>query len=351
MTIRYTLGELAQKVNGTVLGDAHLAISGVASLHGAHAGDISFIEGGVYKSAVASSAASAYILREQDIGLTDKDRLVVDQPRVAFAQLLAVFHPPPKHAIGIAANVIIGTDVVISPTCRLADGVVIGNRVQIADDVVIQAGCVIEDDVSIGRGTQLDAHVIVQSGCVIGEQCHLHAGVVIGSDGFGYTESKVDATWDKMRHIGGVTIGNAVDIGANSTIDRGLLDDTVIEQGVKIDNLVHIAHNCVIGANTVIAACAGIAGSAKIGRGCKIGGAAMIAGHLSIADRVIISPGTLISRSISVADRYTGLAPFQRHTDWLKSSATLRRINNLKDRIEQLEQLLSQFTSSKGHKP
>jgi UDP-3-O-[3-hydroxymyristoyl] glucosamine N-acyltransferase len=180
--------------------------------------------------------------------------------------------------------------------------------------------------------------VVIYHGCVIGAHCHLFAGVVIGADGFGYAED--DGRWVKIPQVGRVVLHDYVDIGANTTIDRGALDDTVIEEGVKLDNLIQIGHNCRIGAHTVIAGCVGIAGSARIGRQCKIGGAAMILGHLQIADGVTISPGSMITRTITQPGTYTALMPFQAHEDWLRTAASLRHIGDYAERIRQLEKAM-----------
>jgi UDP-3-O-[3-hydroxymyristoyl] glucosamine N-acyltransferase len=215
----------------------------------------------------------------------------------------------------------------------------IGDRVRLGRNVRIGAGCVIEDDVTIGAHTVLEPRVVVKHGTVIGSHCHLFSGCVIGNDGFGYAEEL--GQWVKIPQIGRVVIGDHVDIGANTTVDRGALDDTVIEDGVKLDNLIQVAHNVRIGAHTVIAGCVGIAGSAVIGAHCKIGGAAMILGHLHIVDGVTISPGSMIMRSIQQAGTYTALMPFQKHEDWLRTAANIRHLEQHNLKLKQLEQAIS----------
>jgi len=182
----------------------------------------------------------------------------------------------------------------------------------------------IATDSVIGKASVIHPHVVIKANTVIGKNCTLYAGCVIGSDGFGY--AKDDNKWIAIPQTGRVILGDNVDIGSNSTIDRGTLDDTIISSGVKIDNLVQIGHNCMIGENTIIAGCVGIAGSAKIGKNCAIGGAAMILGHLSITDNVTISPGSMITRSIKTSGTYTALMPFQDHEAWLKTAAKIRRL-------------------------
>ena len=188
----------------------------------------------------------------------------------------------------------------------------------------MHAGVIIESDNIIGSHSTIHPNVVIKTNTIIGKNCTLYAGAVIGSDGFGY--AKDNDKWLAIPQIGKVVLGDNVDIGSNSTIDRGALDDTIISSGVKIDNLVQIGHNCIIGENTIIAGCVGIAGSAKIGKNCAIGGAAMILGHLSITDNVTISPGSMITRSIKNSGTYTALMPFQDHEAWLKTAAKIRRL-------------------------
>jgi UDP-3-O-[3-hydroxymyristoyl] glucosamine N-acyltransferase len=214
----------------------------------------------------------------------------------------------------------------------------------LGENVVIGSGCVIENNVTISDNSRLEPNVTIKHHSVIGRNCHIFPGAVIGSDGFGYAQES--GTWLKIPQVGRVVLHDNVDVGANSTIDRGALDDTIIEQGVKIDNLIQIGHNCVIGAHTVIAGCTGIAGSAKIGKYCKIGGAAMILGHLEITDHVTISPGSMITRSLLVADTYTALMPFQSHKKWLNTAAKIRHLELLSDKIKSLEKDIALLKSS-----
>jgi UDP-3-O-[3-hydroxymyristoyl] glucosamine N-acyltransferase len=231
----------------------------------------------------------------------------------------------------------------IPASCSVAPLVVIGENVVLGEHVIIGAGCVIENNVTIADNTHLEPHVVIKHDCEIGPNCHLFSGAVIGSDGFGYAEES--GVWLKIPQVGRVVIHANVDIGANTTIDRGALDDTIIEEGVKLDNLIQIGHNCIIGAHTVIAGATGIAGSAKIGRHCKIGGAAMILGHLTIADHVTISPGSMITRSLAKADTYTALMPFQTHKAWLNTAAKIRHLDSLSAQIKNLEKELALLKS------
>ncbi|HET6827439.1 MAG TPA: UDP-3-O-(3-hydroxymyristoyl)glucosamine N-acyltransferase, partial [Ramlibacter sp.] len=212
---------------------------------------------------------------------------------------------------------------------------VIDPDAQIGPDVRIGPHCVVERGAKIGAGTVLKSRVTVAGDCTIGERCVLHPGVVIGADGFGFAPHQ--GTWEKIEQLGAVRIGNDVEIGANTCIDRGALGDTVIEEGVKLDNLIQIAHNCRIGRHTAIAACTGIAGSTTIGAHCTIGGAAMIVGHITIADHVFISAGTFVSRNVPQPGHYTGIFPMDDNASWEKNAATLRQLYQLRERVKALE--------------
>jgi len=234
----------------------------------------------------------------------------------------------------------------LASSASIAAFVSIGKNAHIGEHCVIHAGCAIGDDVTLGAGSLLYPRVVIYYNCVIGERVILHAGVVIGADGFGIALE--DERWLKIPQIGRVVIGNDVEIGANTTVDRGALDDTVIEEGVKLDNQIQVAHNVRIGAHTAIAGCVGIAGSAVIGSYCKIGGAASILGHLQIADHVDISAGTLITKSIKKPGAYTGVYPFAAHEHWLKNSARLRHLDELADKLHHMEKEIEQLKGKKS---
>ena len=220
-------------------------------------------------------------------------------------------------------------------TCSIGARAVIGHDAVLGEHVVVEPGCIVGDGVAIGDHTHLQPNVVIYRHCIVGRHCTLFAGAVIGADGFGYAEE--EGRWLKIPQVGRVVIEDHVDIGANTTIDRGALDDTVVEEGAKLDNLIQIGHNCRIGAHSVIAGCVGIAGSAQIGKHCRIGGAAMILGHLSIADGVTISPGSMITRSIAKTGTYTALMPFQAHEEWLRTAASLRHLDGMTQRLKALE--------------
>lgn len=340
----YSLTEVTKALGGRVIGDGSTRIARVASLTNAQPGDISFVHDAKYQKALVSCKASAFILRENDAELTNLPRIIVNNPYAYFAKVSAFLNPPAQAPIGIAPSAVIDASASIPTTCSIAPLCVIGANVILGENVIIGSGCIIENDVSIAENTRLEAHVTIKHHCHIGRNCHFFSGVVIGSDGFGYAQET--GIWLKIPQVGRVVIADNVDVGANTTIDRGALDDTIIGEGVKLDNLIQIGHNCVIGAHTVIAGCTGIAGSAKIGRNCKIGGAAMILGHLEITDNVTISPGSMITRSLLVADTYTALMPFQAHKAWLNTAAKIRHLDMMTDKIKNLEKELALLKSS-----
>ena len=302
----FTLGEIASRLGGRVAGDSRTLIHQVGSLERAAAGQISFLSNSKHAASLSATRAAAVILAPENEALTALPRLVCDAPYAYFAKVSQLFNATVLQETGVHPSAI------VAKTAKLGKNVSIG------------AGCVIGDDVTIGDDTCLYPRVVIYPRCSLGKRVILHAGVVIGADGFGIAPE--EGRWVKIPQIGGVRIGDDVEIGANTTVDRGALDDTVIEEGAKLDNQIQVGHNVRIGAHTAIAACTGIAGSADIGRHCTIGGAAMIHGHIKIADHVHVSAGTLISRSLPKPGTYTGIYPFDEHEAWKRSAVQLRRL-------------------------
>ena len=319
-----TSGDLVKKLGGELIGDSNILINSVASLESAHQNSISFFNNARYLDLLRTTKAAVVIVNRESLSFRTGVSIVIDNPYLYFAKVSQLLNPSKslKKEVHKSAT--------IHPSCKLGKDLYIGPNVvidenfSIDDGVVIHAGSMIEADSVIGKASVIHPHVVIKANTVIGKNCTLYAGCVIGSDGFGY--AKDDSKWLAIPQIGRVILGDNVDIGSNSTIDRGALDDTIISSGVKIDNLVQIGHNCMIGENTIIAGCVGIAGSAKVGKNCAIGGAAMILGHLSITDNVTISPGSMITRSIKTPGTYTALMPFQDHEAWLKTAAKIRRL-------------------------
>ena len=319
-----TSGDLVKKLGGELIGDSNILINSVASLESAHKNSISFFNNPRYSDLLRTTKAAVVIINRESLSFRSGVSIVIDNPYLYFAKVSQLLNPSKSLKKEVHKSAI------IHPSCKLGldiyigPNVVIDENVSIDDGVVIHAGSMIEADSVIGKASVIHPHVVIKANTIIGKNCTLYAGCVIGSDGFGY--AKDDNKWLAIPQTGRVILGDNVDIGSNSTIDRGALDDTIISSGVKIDNLVQIGHNCMIGENTIIAGCVGIAGSAKIGKNCAIGGAAMILGHLSITDNVTISPGSMITRSIKTSGTYTALMPFQDHEAWLKTAAKIRRL-------------------------
>ena len=302
----FTLGEIVSRLGGRVVGDAGLLIRQVGSLEHAAAGQIAFLSDSKHAVSLAATRAAAVIVAAENEKLTKLPRIVCDAPYAYFAKVSQLFNATVVQAAGVHPSA------------------VVANSAKLGKNVSIGPGCVIGDGVTIGDDTCLYPRVVIYPGCSLGKRVILHSGVVIGADGFGI--AREEGRWVKIPRIGAVRIGDDVEIGANTTVDRGALDDTVIEEGAKLDNQIQVGHNVRIGAHTAIAACTGIAGSADIGRHCTIGGAAMIHGHIKIADHVHVSAGTLISRSLAKPGTYTGIYPFDEHEAWKRGAARLRRL-------------------------
>jgi UDP-3-O-[3-hydroxymyristoyl] glucosamine N-acyltransferase len=336
MTVSYRLSEIAAQLGGRVLGDSEVRISQIASLEAAQPDQISFLTNSKYRAQLTGTRAGAVILAEEDADSTGLPRIISDNPYAYFARVSALLNPLPEARPGIHPSAVIGAGAKIAATASIAATAVIGEGATIGDHSVIGEGCCIGANVVIGCRARLYPRVVVYHGCVIGDDLIAHSGVVIGADGFGIAMDH--GRWIKIPQIGRVVIGNDVEIGANTTIDRGALDDTVIENDVKLDNQIQVAHNVRIGAHTAIAGCVGIAGSTTIGSYCRIGGSAGILGHLQIGDNVEIAAFTLIGKSIREAGSYTGIFPFAKTDDWRKNAVHLRHLDELVKRIKILEQ-------------
>ena len=334
----FTLAEIAAQLGGDVLGDAQTRIVRVAALASAGEGDIAFLSNPKFRDQLASCKASAVILRADAAADFSGARIVTANPYAYYARLATLLNPYESGFSGVHPSAALESPVPAS--AAIGPHVSIGKGVRLGEGVVINAGCVIGDGAAIGDGAVLYPRVTVYHHCQIGQRCIIHAGAVIGADGFGFAPDGQD--WVKIPQIGRVLIGNDVEIGANTTIDRGALDDTIIEDGCKLDNLVHIGHNCVIGRNSVIAGCVGIAGSTVFGEHCIVGGAGMISGHLNIVAGTTISGGSTLMKSIAKPGVYTSVFPIDTHEEWLRNASHLRRLSKLADRIADLEKILKQ---------
>jgi UDP-3-O-[3-hydroxymyristoyl] glucosamine N-acyltransferase len=336
--VPYTLARLQAILGGEVRGNGDQALTGVAALGDAGPEQLSFVVGAKHLDAAHASGAGVLIVNPALAERLDRDLLVVTNPHATFARAAALFHPEPAPRPGIHPSAVVDPSARVAEDAEIAAHAVVGANSRVGAGTRIGPGCAIGDDVEIGRDCRLYPNATVYSGCRLGDRVILHSGSVVGSDGFGLAWEG-DA-WLKVPQVGRVAIGDDVEIGANTTIDRGALSDTVIGNGVKIDNLVQIAHNCQIGAHTAIAGCAGIAGSARIGQRCLIGGAAMIVGHIDICDGVTVSGGSFISKSIAKPGVYTSTQLQMPHDEWLKNAAQSRHLAEMRDRIRVLEKIL-----------
>ena len=320
-----SLHQVVEALGGSLHGNAHKLVTGLASLKQAESSDISFVSNVKYERELAECKAACVIVSPHLAAVAEKrgDYIVTDQPYVYFALLTQFWKQQhtPKSAGSIHPSAVVDTKAVVDKTA------------------VIGALCVVEAGARIGANTVLKSRVTVGESCVVGENCMLHSGVVIGADGFGFAPQKspLGLTWVKIEQLGGVKIGNDVEIGANTCIDRGALHDTVIEDGVKLDNLIQIGHNVRIGQHTVIAAASAVAGSTEIGAYCMIGGCVSIAGHLTIAPQTEISGASVVTHSIHKAGTYTGFFPLDDNAAWGKNAAALKQLSALRDRLRKLE--------------
>ena len=342
------LGQLVERLGGQLMGDPDIEISGIAPLNDANASHITFLTNPKLRQQATQTQAAALILSAADdahIGAHYAGaRIITENPYAYFAKTAQLFAaqsaPPIVPGIHPAASV--------DPSAQVAATACIGPHVSIEADAVIGENCVIDAGCFIGRGaviganTHLFARATFHAGCRIGENGIIHSGAVIGADGFGFANE--GGTWIKIPQTGVVVIGNDVEIGVNTSIDRGALADTIIEDGVKLDNQIQIGHNCHIGAHTAMAGCVGVAGSAKIGKYCTFGGAAMVLGHLTIVDHVHISSGSMVSRSILEAGQYTGFYPLSKNAEWEKSAAIVRNLSSMREKIRALEKTIKSLT-------
>lgn len=340
-----TLAEIVAHLGGEIRGDRETRIARISPLPNAAAGDIAFLANPRYRQYLASTAASAVILSPSlaDALPEHVAAILTPAPYLYYAKVAALLYPAKRMSPGVHPSATLESTVpasaAIGPGARIAQNVRLGERVE------IHANAVIGEEVVIGADCVIHANVVIYPGCRIGERAIIHSGAVIGADGFGFAPDfapEGSGRWQKIPQVGRVLIGDDVEIGANTSIDRGALEDTVIGDGVKLDNQIQIAHNCVIEAHTIIAGCAGIAGSTRIGHHSAIGGAGMILGHLNIAPHTEISPGTMVMKSIpQEGEKYTALYPLFRHRDWQHNAAQLRHLDALIQRVTALEQQLS----------
>lgn len=345
LSVAVRLADIVQSVGGTIgRGDPSAEIDRLATLESADAASLSFLASRGYRSAARSTRAGAVMTSAAlaELVAPSAALIIVADPYRAYGVLAREFasRVSASREWTIHPSASIASSAVLAPDIRIGPGVVIGDRTRLDAQVEIGAGCVIGSDVVIGAGSRLQPRVTIEADCSIGERCLVHSGTVIGSDGFGF--ARHEQRWEKIPQLGAVRIGSDVEIGANCSIDRGALDDTVIENGCKLDNLIQVAHNVHIGEHTAIAACVGIAGSARIGRRCMIGGAAGILGHLEICDDVVVSAMSLVSRSINKPGFYSGIFPLMENSEWERAAVLVRQLPDLRARLRLIESRLKE---------
>ncbi|MDO8299259.1 UDP-3-O-(3-hydroxymyristoyl)glucosamine N-acyltransferase [Lacisediminimonas sp.] len=346
-----SIGELVGRLGGELVGSPALPVAGIAPIDIADASQVAFLSNRKFREQARSCRASVLVMTAADseaVGAAYTGaRVLTPNPYAWFARAAQYFAA--CNAVPIVPG--IHPTAAVDPAARVAATACIGPHVtieagaEVADDCVLDSGCFIGRDARIGRGTHFFARVTFHARCQIGERGIVHSGAVIGGDGFGFASDA--GAWIKIPQTGRVVLGDDVQVGSNTTIDRGALADTVIEDGVKLDNQIQIAHNCHIGAHTAMAGCVGVAGSATIGKHCTFGGAAMVLGHLTIADNVHVSSGSLVSRSLHEAGQYTGFYPLAKNADWEKSAAIVRNLESMRDKVRELEKAVKEIKAKK----
>lgn len=335
------LGELAARIGARLAGDADRLIEGVATLEEAGPADLAFAVSPRYRPALAHTAAGAVIVPAELAGEPPPARLISDNPYLAYARAAALLVPEAPAPSGVHPGAWVDASARLGGGCSVGPGAVIEADVELGDGVVVGPGCWVGRGSRIGAGTRLFARVSVYPGCRIGRRCRLHAGVVVGADGFGYARD--GARWVAIPQLGGVRIGDDVHIGANTTIDRGTLRDTVIGDGVILDNQIQIAHNVEIGEHTAMAGCVAVAGSTRIGRRCAFGGRVGILDHLEIADDVQVMATSLVSHSLTRPGVYSSALPVEEVRRWRRTVARLRGLDALARRLRALERSIQRL--------
>ena len=336
----FTLAQLAQQLGAEVHGDENLEIRRVATLEKAGEGDITFLSNKKYRDYLAQSKASAVLITEADLPFCPTNALVLKDPYVGFARVAQLLDTTPQPATDIHPSAVIAADVQLGERVALGANAVIESGVVLGDDVRIGPGCFVGKDTRLGARSRLWANVTLYHKVTLGTDCLVQAGTVIGADGFGYANERGE--WIKIPQLGGVTIGNRVEIGACTTIDRGALEDTRIADNVIIDNQCQIAHNVEIGYGTAVAGSTVMAGSLKVGKYCIIGGASVFNGHMEICDQATVTGMAMVMRPITEPGVYSSGIPLQTNKEWRKTAARVMRIDEMHKRISKLEKKLGE---------
>jgi len=330
-----SLTELAQRLDAELRGDGSLSVSAVATLTEAGPGDVSFLANPKYRAYLAGTRATAVIVAAADADLAGVPVLLCENPYAAFARAVGVLYPPAQARRGVHPSAVVDPAADVDPSAWIDAGCVIGDGTHIGAGAQLGPACIVAAGASIGEHCRLVARVTLLAGVRIGNRAILHPGAVVGGDGFGM--ARVEERWEKVPQIGSVILGDDVEIGANTTVDRGSVGNTVIEEGVKIDNQVQVAHNVFIGAHTAIAACVGISGSTRIGRHCTLAGGVGVVGHVEIADHVHITGMTMVTHSIRQAGTYSAGTPLMENRAWRRNAVRLKQLDRLVRRVEIIE--------------
>jgi len=343
----YTLAEIAKHIGANLVvkesldsSTASCAISCLATLANAKSGQVAFLANSKYLSQLSETKASAVIVSPKVLSECPVNALVMDNPYMGYALLAKLLDTTPAVSTDIHKSAVLADDVTLGKNVSIGANSVIESGVKLDDNVSIGAGCFIGKNVSIGEGTTLWSNISIYHEVVIGQACLIQANTVIGSDGFGYAPVNEQYKWHKIPQLGSVVIGNRVEIGASTTIDRGALENTIIKDGVILDNQIQIAHNVVLGENTAIAACSVIAGSTVIGKNCTIAGLVGVNGHINIADNCIFTAMTMVTKGIPTAGVYSSGMPAVANKEWNKNNARIKKLDSLTKRIKELEVLI-----------
>jgi UDP-3-O-[3-hydroxymyristoyl] glucosamine N-acyltransferase len=343
MTATITLGQLAEFLGATLRGPADKHITGLATLQEAGPDQVSFLANPQYRKFLATTHAAAVLLKPADAEGYTADALLVPDPYLAYARISHLFDPKPKAPVGVHPTAVVAGDAFVDPAASVGAYAVIESGARIAAGVTIGAHCYIGARSVIGEGGWLAPRVTLYHDVRIGQRVVIQSGAVLGGEGFGFANEK--GVWQKIAQIGGVTIGDDVEIGVNTAIDRGAMDDTRIGNGVKLDNQIQIAHNVQIGDHTAMAACVGISGSAKIGKHCMLAGGVGLVGHIEICDGVFVTGMTMVTRSITEPGAYSSGTAMQPAAEWRKSAARMRHLDDMARRLQQLEKIVEAVTS------
>ena len=328
----YALGDIAARFGVELRGDAKTPIRGVGTLAGAGVDQLSFLANPRYRAQLATTHASAVVLREGDADAFARASLIAPDPYVAFARIATLFERAPAATPGVHASAVIGEGARVAASASIGPFCVVDAEAEIGEGAILGAHCIVGRGCVVGAQSRLVARVTLVQDAKLGKRVLVHPGAVIGADGFGLAFAKDH--WEKVPQLGGVVVGDDCEIGANTTIDRGALGDTVLEEDVRLDNQIQIAHNVFVGAHTAMAGCAAVAGSARIGRYCLIGGAAGILGHLEIADRVTVTAMSLVTHSLKAPGEYSSGTPIQENRRWRRNAARFKHLDEFVRRMD-----------------